>query len=93
MHLFATPRWSDSSLETLWREDAEHLRYAPPNWSCTGYYGVGQYWISPWHSCCTHCGYLKQPVLHLRGVGASCPSLPSRLAHSHISKFVFAHLY
>ncbi|GFU44784.1 transposable element Tcb1 transposase [Trichonephila clavipes] len=24
MHLSATPRWSDSSLETPWREDAEH---------------------------------------------------------------------
>ncbi|GFV28503.1 transposable element Tcb1 transposase [Trichonephila clavipes] len=25
----ATPRWSDSSLETQWREDAEQLLYAP----------------------------------------------------------------
>ncbi|GFW21120.1 hypothetical protein TNCV_2703581 [Trichonephila clavipes] len=38
-HLSATPRWSDSSLEAPWREDAEQLRYAPPHWSCTGYYG------------------------------------------------------
>ncbi|GFW42560.1 transposable element Tcb1 transposase [Trichonephila clavipes] len=30
-HLSATPRWSDSSLETPWREDAEQLRYAPPH--------------------------------------------------------------
>ncbi|GFU60734.1 transposable element Tcb1 transposase [Trichonephila clavipes] len=37
----ATPRWSDSSLETPWREDAEQLRYVPPHWSCTGYYGMG----------------------------------------------------
>ncbi|GFW60542.1 transposable element Tcb1 transposase [Trichonephila clavipes] len=29
-----------------WRENAEQLRYAPPHWSCTGYYGVGWYWIS-----------------------------------------------
>ncbi|GFX24840.1 transposable element Tcb1 transposase [Trichonephila clavipes] len=35
--------------------------------------------------CPTHCRYLKQPTLHLRGVGASCPSLPSGLGHSHIS--------
>ncbi|GFW39611.1 transposable element Tcb1 transposase [Trichonephila clavipes] len=34
-HLSATPRWSDSSLETPWREDADQLRYAPPHWSCT----------------------------------------------------------
>ncbi|GFV78974.1 hypothetical protein TNCV_4347331 [Trichonephila clavipes] len=34
----ATPRWSDSSLETPWREDAEQLRYAPPQWSCIGCY-------------------------------------------------------
>ncbi|GFT43916.1 hypothetical protein TNCV_1183471 [Trichonephila clavipes] len=32
-----------------------------------------------------YCRYFKQPSLHLRGVGASCPSLPSRLGHSHIS--------
>ncbi|GFU94813.1 transposable element Tcb1 transposase [Trichonephila clavipes] len=29
-------------------------------------------------------GTLKQPALHLRGVGASCPSLLSGLGHSHI---------
>ncbi|GFT50762.1 transposable element Tcb1 transposase [Trichonephila clavipes] len=28
-------------LETPWREDAEQLRYAPPHWSRTGYYGMG----------------------------------------------------
>ncbi|GFT11643.1 transposable element Tcb1 transposase [Trichonephila clavipes] len=32
-----TPRWSDSSLETPWREDAEQLRFAPPHWFCIGY--------------------------------------------------------
>ncbi|GFV85838.1 transposable element Tcb1 transposase [Trichonephila clavipes] len=41
-HLSATPRWLDSSLETPWREDAEQLRYAPPHWSCTRYYGMGR---------------------------------------------------
>ncbi|GFV93557.1 transposable element Tcb1 transposase [Trichonephila clavipes] len=81
----ATPRWSDSSLETLWRKNAEQLRYAPPHWSCTGYYGMGWYWISLSHSSSTHCRFWKQPALHLRGVGASCPSLPSGLGHSHIS--------
>ncbi|GFU14981.1 uncharacterized protein TNCV_795501 [Trichonephila clavipes] len=73
------------SLETPWRDDAEQLRYAPPHWSCIGYYGMGRYWISLSHSSSTHCRYFKQPVLHLRGVGASCTSLPSGLGHSHIS--------
>ncbi|GFU73104.1 uncharacterized protein TNCV_1353951 [Trichonephila clavipes] len=77
--------WSDSSLETPWREDAEQLRYAPPHWSCTGYYGTGRYWISLSHSSSTHCRYFKQPELHLRSVGASCPSLPSGLGRSYIS--------
>ncbi|GFU88210.1 transposable element Tcb1 transposase [Trichonephila clavipes] len=44
--------------------------------------GAG-YWIS--HSSSTHCRYFKQPELHLRGVGASFPALPSGLGHSHIS--------
>ncbi|GFT23194.1 hypothetical protein TNCV_1859051 [Trichonephila clavipes] len=81
----ATPRWSNSSQETPWREDAEQLRYAPPHRSCTGYYGMTRYWISLSHSSGTHCGYFKQPALYLRGVGASCPSLHSGLGHSHIS--------
>ncbi|GFY09188.1 hypothetical protein TNCV_4663781 [Trichonephila clavipes] len=85
MHLSATLRWSDSSLETPWREDAEQLRYAPPYWSCTGYYGMRRQWISFLHSSSIYCRYFKQPVLHLRGVGASCPSLPLGLSHSHIS--------
>ncbi|GFY24834.1 hypothetical protein TNCV_2690251 [Trichonephila clavipes] len=58
---------------------------APPHWFCTGYYGTGRYWISFSHSSSTYCQYVKQPALHLRGVGASCPSLPSGLGHSHIS--------
>ncbi|GFX23652.1 probable RNA-directed DNA polymerase from transposon X-element [Trichonephila clavipes] len=61
-------RWSDSSLETPWREDVEQLRYAPPYWSCTGYYGIGWYWISLSHSSSTLCRHFKQPALHLRGV-------------------------
>ncbi|GFV53585.1 hypothetical protein TNCV_1177811 [Trichonephila clavipes] len=40
MHLSATSRWSDSSLETPWREDGEKLRYAPDiiEWSGIGYH-------------------------------------------------------
>ncbi|GFW98245.1 transposable element Tcb1 transposase [Trichonephila clavipes] len=39
-HLSATPRWSDSSLETQWREDAEQLQYAPGImvWDGIGYH-------------------------------------------------------
>ncbi|GFV43072.1 transposable element Tcb1 transposase [Trichonephila clavipes] len=44
----ATPRWSDSSLETPWREDAEQLRYAPPHWSCTGFFVNHQIEMLPW---------------------------------------------
>ncbi|GFX49074.1 transposable element Tcb1 transposase [Trichonephila clavipes] len=38
-----------------------------------------------YHSSSTHCRYFKQPALHLQDVGASCPSLPTELGHSHIS--------
>ncbi|GFT37012.1 transposable element Tcb1 transposase [Trichonephila clavipes] len=85
MHLSATPRWSDSSMETPWRENPEQLRYVPLQWSCTGHYGMGRYWISLSHSSSTHCRYFKQPAIHLRSVGASCRSLLSRLGHGHIS--------
>ncbi|GFY34651.1 transposable element Tcb1 transposase [Trichonephila clavipes] len=71
-----------------WRhrgEDVEQLRYAPPHWSCTVHYGMRRYWISFSHSSSTHCRYFKQPALHLRGVGANCPSLPSGRGHNHIS--------
>ncbi|GFT31991.1 transposable element Tcb1 transposase [Trichonephila clavipes] len=44
--------------------------------------GMERYWISLLHSSSTHCWYFKQPALHLRGVGASCSSLPSGLGHS-----------
>ncbi|GFW18860.1 uncharacterized protein TNCV_5133131 [Trichonephila clavipes] len=63
-----------------------HTGPAPPHWSCTGYYGMGWYWISLSHFSITHCRYFKQPALHLRDVGASCPFLPSGLGHSHISR-------
>ncbi|GFT81953.1 hypothetical protein TNCV_3909211 [Trichonephila clavipes] len=53
--------------------------------TCTGYYGMGWYWISLSHSSSTYCRYFKQPALHLRGAGATCPSLPSGLGHSPIS--------
>ncbi|GFT12745.1 transposable element Tcb1 transposase [Trichonephila clavipes] len=68
----------------VWRHRGERM-LRPPHWSCTGYYSIGCYWISLSHSSSTHCRYFKQPALHLRGVGASCPSLPSGLGHSHIS--------
>ncbi|GFW26093.1 transposon Tf2-8 polyprotein [Trichonephila clavipes] len=74
----ATPRWSDSSLETPWREDAEQLRYAQRHWSCTGYYGMGRYWISLSHSSSTHCGYFNiievlEPVIlpYLQGLATA----------------------
>ncbi|GFT50567.1 hypothetical protein TNCV_551611 [Trichonephila clavipes] len=71
--------------DTVEREKAEELRYAPPHWSCTGYYGMGLYWISLSHFSTTHCRDFKQLALHIRGVGASCISLPSGLGHSPIS--------
>ncbi|GFV07365.1 uncharacterized protein TNCV_1765261 [Trichonephila clavipes] len=37
---------------------------------CTGYYGMGRYWISLSNSSTAHCRYFKQPALPLRGVGA-----------------------
>ncbi|GFT88022.1 hypothetical protein TNCV_4391621 [Trichonephila clavipes] len=45
---------------------------------------MGRYWISLSHSSSTHYRCFKQPVLHLRDVGASYPSFPSGLGHSHI---------
>ncbi|GFW31053.1 transposable element Tcb1 transposase [Trichonephila clavipes] len=53
--------------DTVEREDAEQLHYAPPHWSYIGYYGMGRYWILLSHSSSTHCRYFKQPALHLRG--------------------------
>ncbi|GFX26063.1 transposable element Tcb1 transposase [Trichonephila clavipes] len=37
---------------------------------------MSRYWISLSHFSSTHCQYFKQPALHLRCVGVSCPSLP-----------------
>ncbi|GFV50693.1 transposable element Tcb1 transposase [Trichonephila clavipes] len=54
--------------------------------SAPGIIAMGRYWISLSHSSSTHYRYFKQPALHLRGLGASCPSLPSGLGHSHISR-------
>ncbi|GFX37408.1 hypothetical protein TNCV_3106601 [Trichonephila clavipes] len=78
----ATTRLSDSSLETPWREDAEQLRYAPPHWSCTGYYGMGRYWISLSRSSSTHCrffyfllGSSEYFFSHLIVVGSSVPAI------------------
>ncbi|GFU58439.1 transposable element Tcb1 transposase [Trichonephila clavipes] len=51
-------------METPRREDAEQLRYAPPHWSCTGYYGMGWYWISLSHSSNTHCRAWPQPYFN-----------------------------
>ncbi|GFU20283.1 uncharacterized protein TNCV_4933581 [Trichonephila clavipes] len=71
----------------VWRHRGERMLKScvMHHWSCTKYYGMGRYCISLSHSSSTHCMYFKQPTLHLRGVGASCPSLPSGLGHSHIS--------
>ncbi|GFV34553.1 transposable element Tcb1 transposase [Trichonephila clavipes] len=43
---------------------------------------MGRYWISLSHSSSTHFRCFKQPALHLRGVGASCPFLPSELGQA-----------
>ncbi|GFW64473.1 transposable element Tcb1 transposase [Trichonephila clavipes] len=71
----------------VWRHRGERmLNSCVMRWSYTGYYGMGWYWIlSLLHSSSKHCRYFKQPALHLRGVGASCPSLPSGLGYSPIS--------
>ncbi|UYV63864.1 hypothetical protein LAZ67_2005851 [Cordylochernes scorpioides] len=57
----------ESSLETPWREDAEQLRYAPPHWSCTGYYGMGRYWISLSHSSSPLHGLPSRLVARVNG--------------------------
>ncbi|GFU76789.1 transposable element Tcb1 transposase [Trichonephila clavipes] len=74
----------------VWRHCGERMLNSCPMHRHTGpapagYYGMGWYWISLSHSSSTYCRYFKQPALHLRGVGASCPSLTSGLGHSHIS--------
>ncbi|GFV87976.1 transposable element Tcb1 transposase [Trichonephila clavipes] len=67
----------------VWRNHGERMLNSC--WSCTGYYGMERYLISLSHCSSTHCWYFKQPALHFQSVGASCPSLPSGLGHSHIS--------
>ncbi|GFV74107.1 transposable element Tcb1 transposase [Trichonephila clavipes] len=37
------------------------------------------------HTSSTHCRYFKQPALHIKSVGASCPFLSSGLNHCDIS--------
>ncbi|GFX33478.1 transposable element Tcb1 transposase [Trichonephila clavipes] len=69
----------------VWRHRAERMLNSCVTHRYTGPAPVLWYWISLSHSSCTHCRYFKKPVLHLRGVGASSPSLPSGLGHSHIS--------
>ncbi|GFY02565.1 transposable element Tcb1 transposase [Trichonephila clavipes] len=49
---------------------------------------MGRYWISLLRSSSTHCRYFKQPALHLRGVGASCPSLPSGHARPRVARII-----
>ncbi|GFV00386.1 hypothetical protein TNCV_3643641 [Trichonephila clavipes] len=46
-------------------EAAELLRYALPHWSRTWYHGLRWYWFSLPHFSSSHCGYTKQPALHL----------------------------
>ncbi|GFV15560.1 uncharacterized protein TNCV_4835861 [Trichonephila clavipes] len=71
----------------VWRYHGERMLNSCVMHHHTGpaLYGMGRYWISLPHSSSTHCPFFKQPALHHRGVGASCPSLPSGLGHSHIS--------
>ncbi|GFV63242.1 transposable element Tcb1 transposase [Trichonephila clavipes] len=39
----------------VWRHCGESAeRYARPHWFCTGYYGMGRYWISLSNSSSTH---------------------------------------
>ncbi|GFX03769.1 transposable element Tcb1 transposase [Trichonephila clavipes] len=49
-HLSATPRWSDSSLETPWREDAEQLfmhRHTGPAPGIMVWGGIGYHYRTP----------------------------------------------
>ena len=52
-HASAILRCLHSSLETQWRDDAEQLRYAPPHWSCTKYYGMGRLFFLTFRACLT----------------------------------------
>ncbi|GFV40241.1 transposable element Tcb1 transposase [Trichonephila clavipes] len=70
----------------VWRHRGERMlnscvmhRHTGPAPGIMVWGGIG------YHSSSTHFRYFKQSALHLRGFGASCPSLPSGLGHSHIS--------
>ncbi|GFX12888.1 transposable element Tcb1 transposase [Trichonephila clavipes] len=80
-HLSATPRYGRiTSLEHQrgggMLEQRRLALCAAIQWSCTGYYGIGRYGYHSPHSLVRIAGTFKQPALHLRGVGASCPSYP-----------------
>ncbi|GFY07658.1 transposable element Tcb1 transposase [Trichonephila clavipes] len=62
-------------METPWREDAEQLRYTPPYWSCTGYYGMGRYWISLKNFSSTHCRFFVNHQIELLPLPARSPDL------------------
>ncbi|GFT82564.1 transposable element Tcb1 transposase [Trichonephila clavipes] len=79
----ATPRWSDFSLETPWREDTEQLRYAPPHWSCTGYCGMELYWISLSHSSSTHCRALATAIFYQDNVQPHVTRIVQRSLVNH----------
>ncbi|GFV13763.1 transposable element Tcb1 transposase [Trichonephila clavipes] len=73
----------------VWRHRGERMlnsciihRHTGPAPCIMVWGGIGYHSRTP---LVRHCWHFKQPVLHLRGVGASCPSLPSGLDHSHIS--------
>ncbi|GFV23253.1 hypothetical protein TNCV_1514471 [Trichonephila clavipes] len=72
----------ESSLEAPWRRMLNSC--VMHHWFSAGmvWGGIGCHSHSPLVCICR---YFKQPALHLRGLGASCPSLPSGLGHSHIS--------
>ncbi|GFY35743.1 transposable element Tcb1 transposase [Trichonephila clavipes] len=74
----------------VWRHRGESMlnscvihRHTGPAPGIMAWAGIGYHSHAPFSL--SHCRYFKQPALHLRGVGASCPSLPSGLGRSHIS--------
>ncbi|GFX91902.1 transposable element Tcb1 transposase [Trichonephila clavipes] len=67
----------------VWRHCGERMLTAALCTATFVLHRVLWYGISLLHSFSTHCRYFKQPALHLRGVGASCASLPSWFDHIH----------
>ncbi|GFS60180.1 transposable element Tcb1 transposase [Trichonephila clavipes] len=61
--------------DTVERDEAEQLRYAPPHWPCTGYYGMERYWISLSHSSSTHCRVFVNHQIELLPWPARFPDL------------------